>query len=52
MHIARVCEMLPSLQIQFFGFRVPLDCEIRQIWDQKSVFGFAERNTPQEELMK
>ena len=29
-----------------FGFRVPFDREIWQIWDQKSVFGFAERNTP------
>ena len=28
-----------------FGFRVPFDLEIRQISDQKSVFGFAKRNT-------
>ena len=28
-----------------FGFHVPFDREIRQILDQKSVFGFAERNT-------
>ena len=31
-----------------FGFHVPFDCEIWQISDQKSVFGFAERNTPLE----
>ena len=30
-----------------FGFHVPFDREIWQIQDQKSVFGFAERNTPQ-----
>ena len=29
-----------------FGSHVPFDCEIWQIQDQKSVFGFAERNTP------
>ena len=29
-----------------FGFHVPFDCEIWQIQDQKSVFRFAERNTP------
>ena len=29
-----------------FGFRVPFDLEIRQISNQKSVFGFAKRNTP------
>ena len=29
-----------------FGFHVPFDREIWQIQDQKSVFGFAERNTP------
>ena len=30
-----------------FGFHVPFDREIWQILDQKSVFGFTERNTPQ-----
>ena len=45
MHIARICERLPRLQIQF-GFQVPFDGEIRQILHQKSVFGFAERKTP------
>ena len=29
-----------------FGFHIPFDREICQILDQKSVFGFAERNTP------
>ena len=29
-----------------FGFHVPFEREIWQIQDQKSVFGFAERNTP------
>ena len=29
-----------------FGFHVPVDREIWQIQDQKSVLGFAERNTP------
>ena len=29
-----------------FGFHVPFDREIWQIQDQKSVFGFAQRNTP------
>ena len=29
-----------------FGFHVPFDREIWQIQDQKSVFGFAEKNTP------
>ena len=46
LHIALVCERLPSLQSNF-GFRAPFEPEIRQILDQKSVFGFAERNTPE-----
>ena len=29
-----------------FGFRLPFSCEILPISLQKSVFGFAERNTP------
>ena len=28
-----------------FGFDVPFDREIRQIQDQKTVYGLAERNT-------
>ena len=28
-----------------FGFHIPFECEIRQIEDQKSIFGFAERST-------
>ena len=34
-----------------FGFHVPFDREIWQIQDQKSVFGFAERNTPLKSLL-
>ena len=33
-----------------FGFHVPFDRKIRQISDQKSVFGFAERNVSPLEL--
>ena len=29
-----------------YGCRSPFDREVRQISDQKSVFGFTERNTP------